>query len=125
MVPQQRHRSYDEVTRQILHFLFVNGPSSILQIEYAVEINSRQVKGLLPYLLSSRLISEMLPGQAQFKKVRTNTVSRLFKLTAKGKKCMDLMNNLAQQLNTPIDVQYNVRRAGYFLPSTEGTISKT
>lgn len=122
---QQRHRSFDELTRQILHFLYVNGASSILQIEYAVEINSRQTRALLPDLLSSHLIVELLPGHAHFKKVRTNTVARLFEITAKGKKCMHLMNNLAQQLNTPVNVQYNVRRAGYFLPSADAAISKT
>ena len=123
---QNHHRSHDEVTRQILNLLHDKGPCSILQIEYGVEINHRQTTRLLPLLIAANVIGELFPNHPQFKKVRLrNAVSRLFKITAKGRKCMDLMNQVAQQLNTPINVQYNVRRGGYFLPSAVATIPAT
>lgn len=120
---RQTHRTYDEVTRQILNFLSENGPASILQIEYAVEINTRQTKSLLPLLIAANIVVELLPHQQGFKKLRvSNVVARLFRITAKGRKCMDLMNKIAQHLNTPVVVQYNIRRAGYFLPNPDGKI---
>ena len=54
MVPQQPHRSYDEIRRQILDFLCKYGPSSLLEIEYAIEINSGQTKRLMKDSYCSR-----------------------------------------------------------------------
>lgn len=119
MVPQQPHRSYDEIRRQILDFLCKYGPSSLLEIEYAIEINSGQTKRLMKDLIAAELISILSPQEAdlsQIRKVQISTiVQRVFRITVKGKKCMHLMNKIASQMNTPVNVQYNLRRAsGYF-----------
>ena len=119
MVPQQPHRSYDEIRRQILDFLCKYGPSSLLEIEYAIEINSGQTKRLMKDLIAAELISILSPQEAdlsQIRKVQISTiVQRVFRITVKGKKCMHLMNKIASQMNTPVNVQYNLRRSsGYF-----------
>lgn len=120
MVPQQQpHRSYDEITRQILDFLCKYGPSSLLEIEYAVEINSGQTKRLMKELIGAELISVLSPQEAELSQIRkvqiSSIVLRVFRITVKGKKCMHLMNKIASQMNTPVNVEYNLRRSsGYF-----------
>lgn len=119
MVPQQPHRSYDEIRRQILDFLCKYGPSSLLEIEYAIEINSGQTKRLMKDLIAAELISILSPQEADLSQTRkvqiSSIVQRVFRITVKGKKCMHLMNKIASQMNTPVNVQYNLRRSsGYF-----------
>jgi predicted transcriptional regulator len=125
-VKQGMHRSEDEIMRQILCFLHEHGPSSVVEIEYGVEINNGQTKKIMKHLVASEIITISLPEKTKLSEARRNRLSpivmRLYKITAKGRKAMHLMNKIALPFNT----QPLVTRNRYHLFSkTTATVPKT
>lgn len=96
MTHHYSHRAHDQIKLDILRYLFENGPTAKTELEYAIEINNRLFKRETKHLMAAEMIEYASPDKLEIpanKRAKvSDNVSRLFYITKKGKKCMNLMN---------------------------------
>ena len=107
---RHRHRDNFDIKREILNYLYVNGPSTITHIVYRIEINSNVMKDIIKDLLAAGLIDVSAPADCTTLSIKAKArlngnVSRVFFITAQGEKCMRLMNKRIAFLSSSLVVK--------------------